>query len=215
MNPAQCYSSDTNITVVDNNTLFFGHYIINDSTVCDGVVEYLKESKSASAGTVFKNNSVLIDSDIKESIDLGYSSKQDNDSRIERYLQQLSLCVELYKKEYTFIDTHIGSWAIVEPVNIQYYPPGGGYKIWHCERSGNVSPSSDRVLAFMTYLNTIEEPGCLGGTEWYYQNLKVSAKKGHTVIWPADWTFVHRGIVSPNKEKIIITGWYSFSDQRN
>ena len=28
-----------------------------------------------------------------------------------------------------------------------------------------------------------------------------------TLIWPADWTFTHRGVPSPTQEKIITTGW--------
>jgi hypothetical protein len=35
----------------------------------------------------------------------------------------------------------------------------------------------------------------------------VSPKKGLTLIWPADWTFTHRGVPSPTQEKIITTGW--------
>ena len=35
-------------------------------------------------------------------------------------------------------------------------------------------------------------------------------RKGLTLIWPADWTHVHRGIVSASEEKYIITGWFSF-----
>jgi hypothetical protein len=59
----------------------------------------------------------------------------------------------------------------------------------------------------MTYLNTVEEGG---GTEFYHQKLTVSAEEGVTVIWPADWTFTHRGVVAPREEKIIVTGWLSF-----
>jgi hypothetical protein len=61
----------------------------------------------------------------------------------------------------------------------------------------------------MTYLNTVTDEG---GTEWYHQNLKVNAEKGKTVIWPADWTFTHRGVPSPTQEKYIITGWFNFLD---
>ena len=49
-----------------------------------------------------------------------------------------------------------------------------------------------------------------GGTEFYYQNMTIQPKKGLTVIWPADWTHTHRGIVSPTQEKYIITGWFSY-----
>ncbi len=59
----------------------------------------------------------------------------------------------------------------------------------------------------MTYLNDIKEGG---ETEWYYQKLKVKPKKGLTVIWPADWTFTHRGITAKKEHKYIITGWINF-----
>ena len=63
-----------------------------------------------------------------------------------------------------------------------------------------------RVLAFMTYLNTVEE----AGTEFKFQNFKATAKKGKTLIWPTDFTHTHRGVISLSKEKYIITGWLSF-----
>ena len=59
----------------------------------------------------------------------------------------------------------------------------------------------------MTYLNTVKDGG---GTEFYYQNKKFKAKEGVTLIWPADWTFTHRGIISKKCEKYIITGWLSY-----
>ena len=59
----------------------------------------------------------------------------------------------------------------------------------------------------MTYLNDVTEGG---ETEWYYQKLKIKPKKGLTVIWPADWTYQHRGIPSKTHHKYIITGWFSF-----
>jgi hypothetical protein len=63
----------------------------------------------------------------------------------------------------------------------------------------------------MTYLNDVEDGDeYQGGTEWYHGNIKVNARKGHTVIWPSDWTHTHRGIIAPNKEKYIITGWFNF-----
>ena len=68
-------------------------------------------------------------------------------------------------------------------------------------------PSAIRHLAFMTYLNDVQDEG---GTEFYYQRLKSPARKGLTLIWPVDWTHLHRGVVSPTEEKYIITGWFSF-----
>jgi hypothetical protein len=49
-----------------------------------------------------------------------------------------------------------------------------------------------------------------GGTEFYHQKLTVEAQKGKTLMWPADWTFTHRGVVSNTSDKYIITGWFSY-----
>ena len=42
-----------------------------------------------------------------------------------------------------------------------------------------------RVLAFMTYLNDVEEGG---ETSFHYYDINVQPKKGKTMIWPAEWT---------------------------
>ena len=60
----------------------------------------------------------------------------------------------------------------------------------------------------MTYLNDGED----GGTEFLYQKIASPAKKGLTLIWPANWTHTHRGIISSTNEKIIITGWFSLDN---
>ena len=49
-----------------------------------------------------------------------------------------------------------------------------------------------------------------GGTEFFYQRIRTQPRKGLTLIWPADWTHLHRGVVSPSEEKYIITGWFDF-----
>jgi hypothetical protein len=59
----------------------------------------------------------------------------------------------------------------------------------------------------MTYLNDVYKGG---ETEFFHQQFKVTPKKGLTLIWPADWTYTHRGIVAPVEEKIIVTGWWNF-----
>jgi tryptophan synthase alpha subunit len=72
-------------------------------------------------------------------------------------------------------------------------------------------PACDRHLVFMTYLNDITDQG---ETEFYYQQLKVKPEKGLTLMWGVDWTFTHRGIVSPTQEKYITTGWLSFIKEK-
>ena len=57
----------------------------------------------------------------------------------------------------------------------------------------------------MTYLNDVEDGGT---TDFDYYNLKVKPECGKTLIWPAEWTHMHSGIVA-NETKYIITGWFN------
>ena len=92
--------------------------------------------------------------------------------------------------------------------NIQYYPPGGGFKAWHYERNKiEVGGQfvANRQLAYMTYLNNVSDEG---ETEFLYQQVKYKPEIGKTLIWPSDFTHYHRGIPSQSQEKYIITGWF-------
>jgi prolyl 4-hydroxylase len=128
-------------------------------------------------------------------------------------LSSLSSGLEEYKQKYTITnpdDTKSGidavqSWRIDWTYNIQKYKPGEAYYVWHCEAAGK--ETSNRILAWMFYLNTVTDGG---GTEFQFQDYKCKAEQGKLVIWPAAWTHYHRGEVSPTQTKYIITGWGSF-----
>lgn len=94
---------------------------------------------------------------------------------------------------------------VIEEINVQRYNPGGGFYKYHFERDTPLS--SYRHLVFMTYLNDVNDGG---ETEFYHQNLKIKPEKGLTVIWPSDWTHVHKGIPSMTETKTIVTGWLSY-----
>ena len=122
----------------------------------------------------------------------------------EKYLVELQRILELYMDRFPFCE--LSDFRIVEPLSIQWYPKGGGFKLWHTERSNCLPSNVYRHLVYMTYLNDVPD----GGTEWFHQDKYIPAQKGYTVIWPSDWTHFHRGRVSETKEKMIITGWFSF-----
>ena len=85
---------------------------------------------------------------------------------------------------------------------LQKTEPTQGYHMFHGENiNWNVS---DRTLAWMVYLNDVEEGG---ETEWLYQQRKIKPEKGTVVIWPGSFTHLHRGN-PPMSEKYIATGWY-------
>jgi len=177
-----------------------------DESVCDGVIDYFntQEELIRHEGRVGKTNKddTDIDLEYKESIDVPIPS-QIIAPEVEAYRTALQEVLYRYHNKFAFSDT--GDFGMTQPMQIQWYPPGGGYKVWHTERVSSDTWCVYRHLVFMTFLNDVQD----GGTEWFHQKKYVPAKKGYTVIWPSDWTHTHRGRVT-DKEKMIITGWFSF-----
>ena len=59
----------------------------------------------------------------------------------------------------------------------------------------------------MLYLNDVKD----GGTYFPFQNITTQAVKGDLILWPADFTHPHRGVISDTQEKYICTGWFNYS----
>ena len=183
-----------------NGDFIHGWYI--DEKICDGVIEYFNEDDPDKMQGVFGNKDQA-NKDKKDSIDLPVSPNND-DPRITAYLQELAKALNHYIDDFPVLNNQ-SPWRIESNFNVQWYPKGGGYKVWHHER--DAFQVSTRMLVFMTYLNTVTDHG---GTEWKYQKRIINAEKGLTVFWPTDFTHVHKGVVSPTQEKYIATGWYHF-----
>ena len=179
---------------------FIGGWFINKKT-CDDIIKYFNKNKNMrTSGKLETNNKFYVDKNTKDSIDIAIDN-YNVDNEIIKYRRELQKIVDLYQEKYKPVKdlAHFN----LEGFNIQKYPKKGGYKTWHNERRS--SSASKRVLTFMTYLNDLEN----GGTEFMYQKLITPAKKGLTLIWPVDFTHLHRSQVC-NKEKIITTGWFYF-----
>lgn len=123
-------------------------------------------------------------------------------------LEQLVLILQ--KNQSNYIDRHSLAFSKLDPFdisplfNMQKYEPGQGFHGWHCERAS--LPYCNRVLVWMVYLNTVKDRG---ETEFYYQHHFESAVEGKLVIWPSDWTHLHRGVPSPIETKYVLTGWFT------
>lgn len=168
--------------------------------LCDKLIEYHKVSPYKQPGA---STYGAVD---KISTDIGIDPSQYEHPTVLEYLKELQVILEKYMKKYP-MSNYYAPFQIRENINIQHYKLGEGYPTWHTERANSLLPTVNRHLVFMTYLNDVDDGG---GTEFYHQKLITKARKGSTLIWPADWTHTHRGIVSPTEEKYIITGWYSF-----
>jgi len=186
-----------------NHNSFIGGWYI-PKKVCNKLIDYFNNYKNKKEGKIVKGYQAgAIDYSIKKSIDLPIYPTELKNECVKDYVLHLGKCLKNYIKLYPFLESY-NYFGLLEPLNIQYYPPGGGFYNWHCERQSHMTQS--RVLVFMTYLNDVEK----GGTDFHYQKITSPAKKGLTLIWPSDFTHTHKGQINKDKEKYIITGWFNF-----
>jgi len=184
----------------DPKTFIGGWYI--PKKVCTDIIDFFEKSKfRQQPGVSYAGGTVEVIPDSKESTDIylwGY------DTIFDEYNAYLQKSLLKYIERYPEIQTRYMRFdSYQSKYNIQKYLPKQGFKMDHCERTGG--PTNRRCLVFMTYLNTVKK----GGTHFKYQNLTTEAKQGLTLIWPTDFTHIHRGQIC-DQTKYIVTGWYEF-----
>ena len=188
---------------IDDGTFIGGWYIPKD--VCDGTIDYYHSQKDnwVDGEVGIGDVNIKIDTDFKKCKELYVWPNEFE--KIIPYIFNLSECLNLYKKRYPYSDD-VNSYSLKSNViKIQHYGPGDGFYKWHAENVGEGN-TLYRHLAFMTYLNTLDN----AGTEFFHQKTTTPCEKGLTIIWPAGWTHTHRGVTNYEGEKTIITGWFSF-----
>ena len=187
---------------------FIGCTFMEDKSICDDIIDFFNNSEYSKNRKHRGEMLIGLRPDLKDSYDLSLQFDANINEAITKWEDHLGVATQEYKKLYPNCNRW-GSWTTYKNYNIQHYKPGGGYHMWHCERTNADYPVCNRYLTFMTYLNDVDDGG---GTEFSDQKLTIKAEKGKTIIWPSDWMFTHRGVVSPTEHKYIITGWYNFID---
>ena len=174
--------------------------MMDDVSLCDELIEYYNNNSE------YKERGFAYGAE-KISTDVIVFPWSKNKS-IAKYYKFLSQALVNYKEIYE--DSPMPHCLYFgEEFHIQHYEPNEGYFNWHCERG--MHQSIQRALVFMTYLNDVTDGG---ETEWKHYNLRLKPKKGMTVIWPTDFTHIHRGITSKTQSKTIATGWFNFIDAK-
>ena len=86
---------------------------------------------------------------------------------------------------------------------VQKYEPNCFYD-WHHDWSMTANPVASRIYTFMWYLNTIQIKD--NGYTEFVDGTKIQPKAGTLIIFPATWTYLHRGY-PPKVEKYLCNGW--------
>ena len=183
----------------------FIHQFNIDPKICNKLIEYHKHNIEYKFEGV--NSNKVVDKDIKDSIDVSVFPSS-NHPDVESYFLELKKGLDSFFKANSFPEPNNIRLSLFtqEGFNIQYYPAGGGFKDWHFERADIKGHMITRTLVFMTYLNDVSD----GGTVFKYQKITAPAKKGLTLIWPSDWTHLHKGQISKTETKYILTGWLNY-----
>ena len=183
--------------ILPESTCIGGWYI--PSNLCDELIQIFKDNpKNHAPGVV--GPPLRVDPDWKVSTEVPIHPNYNHPSFII-YKSLIGNIIHLYEKKYPEVK-NFSKFGMIESPQIQHYKPGEGFKVWHCERDGK----DNRCLVFMTFLNDVPE----GGTHFKYQNLTVPAEKGLTLIWPTGFTHTHKGQISKQHEKYILTGWLGY-----
>jgi hypothetical protein len=179
-----------------------------DSEFCKEVIELFEQSPLKQPGSFRYKEEVKQLPDVKKSMDISFNPSFLKDEDWGHPLKYLVDVVEENVSKYVFRHQHafekMDDFRLDTLFNMQRYEPGEAFYGWHCERAG--LPASARVLVWMVYLNTVNDGG---GTQFYYQNHTEQPEEGKLLIWPTDWTHLHRGIPSLTETKYIFTGWYT------
>jgi prolyl 4-hydroxylase len=187
---------------VNTENNFIAGWYLDDTRICDDLIDYFKSAPDKTQGLMSGNyGKGNLDLSAKDSIDVNLPPGE----LATRYITVLNRVAREYAARYVYC-MKLVPWGVIEPIAIQYYKPGGGFKVWHFERDNSDALIARRHLAFMTYLNTVEDGG---ETSFFHQRVTLKAEKGLTLIWPVEWTHTHKGEVSETEEKYIITGWFS------
>jgi len=186
---------------INNNDNFISGWFIEDINLCDQIIDWFESSDCKKfEGLIYEKDGQVVDKNKKESVE---TALQTNPNLLEKYFYNLNKIMRLYVEKYDYAKKSF-DFGIREIVKVQRYLPNQGFKIWHSEKGPN---THDRYLVYMTFLNDVTDDGEI---EFFYQKIKIKPKKGLTLIWPADWTHTHRGIVSKTEKKYIVTGWFNY-----
>ncbi len=183
---------------------FIGSWFIEPLSLCDDLIKFFEahpdnQTQGQTAGG--------LNAESKNSTDLAIRPRdleQADHKPVREYIDALYGCHKDYLEQWPFLKG-IMPRVEISSFNIQRYQPGGHFLKVHSERT--TVGTSHRVLAWMTYLNDVDDGG---STHFEHQNLDVQPEKGKTLIWPAEWTHAHRGNIVNSGTKYIITGWIHF-----
>ena len=108
-------------------------------------------------------------------------------------------CVDNYLERFPVLGVRK---FMIHDCKIKKIKCGAGFHAWHYE-NGDVS-NSRRTFVVQIYLNDDFDGG---ETEFLYQNKREKASAGDVLVFPCQFTHVHRGNPPIDGDKYLVTSW--------
>jgi hypothetical protein len=152
--------------------------------------------------------------DTKESLDLDIATEIDWSEEVSALSDHLLNVIQPYLIRYHRITR---SEPLQEPTSfdafqIQRTDPGSiGFR-WHSDANARFDQIEgqkvlmSRRLTYIWYLNDDFDEG-----ETEFADFKIKPETGKLLLFPAEFSYIHRGIPPKNGSKYILTGWMSQS----
>ena len=177
-----------------------------DPEFCKNVIEKFEKDDRKKPGIMGRQEEQRVDTSIKDSIDLYISSLPEWKDEDKVLFDSLHEHHRLYLDKGKWRDIYRPGLGDLNDggYQIQRTRPGAGY-VWHHDAAfgDSVKIRGVRSSTYIWYLNDIDEDGY---TE-FIDGTKVQPKTGRICIFPASWTYIHRGYPPKNQTKYIVTGW--------
>lgn len=194
------------ISITDDGIAIYDGYV--PSELCDEYVKYFEERDNAGF-TLDRWTSQKHQSHTMDDKQLFFQNGQ--------FLTEITIrpIAEQFLKIFweVLYPTYVKKFSILSSyekhkiynLKIQKTEPTQGYHVWHAEDSS--IDCCNRILAFILYLNDVEEGG---ETEFLFLKKRVKPQKGKFLMFPAGFTHTHRGNPPLSGTKYILTGWVEF-----
>ena len=186
-------------------------------TFCKKLVTKFKKDGDKYQGIVGRGN---VDKKMKTSTDLAISNKERWEEEDDVLFNSLSSALIPYV-EHISKNLDLTTFERMGNVRVDIAPSlcsnqkdtgyqiqetqPGDYYDWHHDGEFHLCPEHANVRKF-TYIWYLNEDFDEGETEFYDGTL-VKPETGLLVLFPATWTFYHRGRPPKNGKKYICTGW--------
>ena len=180
--------------------------------ICDIIIAYFEEEESRYKGVTSQG----LNEDVKNTIDFVIPNQSEEETKwtkicelltcqlqenITEYMKSLKSHPNFLSDDYRFL---YAKYLSEDNYQIQKYKKGEGKYVYHEDSSIDWERQRYRVITFLWYLNDIEE----GGETEILGDILVKPERGKLLLFPACWTFPHRGKIPISSDKYIITGWF-------